>query len=107
MDCSLTIVEFYFEFTGFILSLHIHYPVQVQDPVAQKLEEAGLWRRAATRWLTVMGDVEYTEAQREWIRQRREYCLMQLPPQMLPEKLDVSEVARAADATLLRMGGTK
>ncbi|EHW2838375.1 PerC family transcriptional regulator [Escherichia coli] len=81
--------------------------MQVQDPVAQKLEEAGLWRRAATRWLTVMGDVEYTEAQREWIRQRREYCLMQLPPQMLPEKLDVSEVARAADATLLRMGGTK
>nr|WP_276046936.1 PerC family transcriptional regulator [Escherichia coli] len=89
------------------MSLYIHYPVQVQDPVAQKLEEAGLWRRAATRWLAVMGGMEYTEAQREWLRQRREYCLMQIPQLVLSEKLDVSEVARAADATLLRMGITK
>ncbi|QOL68525.1 PerC family transcriptional regulator, partial [Escherichia coli] len=35
--------------------------------VAQKLEAAGCWRRASARWLFVMGNVECTEAQREWL----------------------------------------
>lgn len=78
-------------------------PEVVEDAVAQKLEAAGCWRRASARWLSVMGSFEYTEAQREWLLLRRNYCLAQIssPP---PEKLDVSEVAKAADATLRRMG---
>ncbi|HGB1098601.1 TPA: PerC family transcriptional regulator [Salmonella enterica subsp. enterica serovar Enteritidis] len=50
----------------------------VEDAVAQKLEAAGLWRRASARWLDVMGNCEYTEAQREWVLLRREYCLVQI-----------------------------
>ncbi|MEA7543925.1 PerC family transcriptional regulator, partial [Salmonella enterica subsp. enterica serovar Montevideo] len=36
------------------------------------------WRRASTRWLLVMGDFECTEAQREWLLLRRNYCLAQI-----------------------------
>lgn len=32
----------------------------------------------ATRWLLVMGDFECTEAQREWLLLRRNYCLAQI-----------------------------
>ncbi|WP_150333916.1 PerC family transcriptional regulator [Escherichia coli] len=46
--------------------------------VAQKLEAAGCWRRASDRWLFVMGNVECTEAQREWLLLRRNYCLAQI-----------------------------
>ncbi|HCB9839941.1 TPA: PerC family transcriptional regulator [Escherichia coli] len=76
----------------------------MEDAVAQKLEAAGHWRRASARWLSVMGSFEYTEAQRDWLLLRRNYCLAQISPSALPEKLDISEVARAADATLKRMG---
>ncbi|EEE1229976.1 PerC family transcriptional regulator, partial [Salmonella enterica] len=34
--------------------------------------------RASTRWLLVMGDFECTEAQREWLLLRRNYCLAQI-----------------------------
>lgn len=78
-------------------------PEVVEDMVAQKLEAAGCWRRASARWLFVMGNVECTEAQREWLLLRRNYCLAQISSPPLPEKLDISEVAKAADATLRRM----
>ncbi|EJV9318171.1 PerC family transcriptional regulator [Escherichia coli] len=35
---------------------------------------------------------------------RRNYCLAQISSPPLPETLDISEVAKAADATLRRMG---
>ncbi|WP_000390214.1 MULTISPECIES: PerC family transcriptional regulator [unclassified Escherichia] len=76
----------------------------MEDRVAQKLEAAGCWRRASARWLFVMGNFECTEAQREGLLLRREYCLAQILPPALPEKLDISEVSKAADATLRRMG---
>ena len=80
-------------------------PEVVEDMVAQKLEAAGCWRRASDRWLFVMGNVECTEAQREWLLLRREYCLAQIAsPPPPPEKLDIRDVAKAADATLRRMG---
>ncbi|EHU65621.1 perC transcriptional activator family protein [Escherichia coli DEC3B] len=79
-------------------------PEVVEDMVAQKLEAAGCWRRASDRWLFVMGNVECTEAQREWLLLRRNYCLAQISSPPLPETLDISEVAKAADATLRRMG---
>ncbi|EHY02185.1 putative transcriptional regulator [Escherichia coli DEC15A] len=53
--------------------------------VAQKLEAAGCWRRASDRWLFVMGNVECTEAQREWLLLRRNYCLAQISSPPLPE----------------------
>lgn len=48
-----------------VLSRNKITPEVVIDPVAQNLEAAGHWRRASARWLFVMGDIEYTEAQRE------------------------------------------
>lgn len=53
-------------------------PEVVIDPVAQNLEAAGHWRRASARWLFVMGDIECTEAQWEWLLLRRNYCLAQI-----------------------------
>ncbi|MEB5958330.1 PerC family transcriptional regulator [Escherichia coli] len=78
----------------------------MEDPVAQNLEAAGHWRRASARWLLVMGDFECTEAQREWLLLRRNYCLAQISPPTPVEKLDIRDVAKAADATLRRMGIT-
>lgn len=74
------------------------------DVVALRLEAAGLWRRASARWLVVMGHSEYTVAQREWLLRRRTYCLAQIAPPATSNRLDISEVAKAADATLKRMG---
>ncbi len=87
-----------------VLSMKKRTLEAVEDAVAQKLEAAGLWRRASVRWLEIMGNGEYTEAQREWVLLRREYCLAQILPLSPPEKMDVSEVARAADAALRQMG---
>ncbi|EPE5696207.1 PerC family transcriptional regulator [Escherichia coli] len=56
--------------------------------VAQKLETAGCWRRASARWLFVMGNVECTEAQREWMLLYRNYCLVQISPQVLSVRLE-------------------
>ena len=53
----------------------------VKDAVAESLEAAGMWRRAATRWLAVMNSPTNTTAQLEWLRMRRTYCRRQL---MLP-----------------------
>jgi|GEM_PF-349018 PerC transcriptional activator. len=76
----------------------------VEDEVAQKLETAGLWRRAASRWLDVMQRYALTVEQRDWIRHRRKYCLSRAKPVSTPEKLDVAEILRAAKATQERMG---
>ncbi|EBM9948362.1 PerC family transcriptional regulator [Salmonella enterica subsp. enterica serovar Give] len=76
----------------------------VEDEVAQKLEAAGLWRRAASRWLDVMQHHGLTDQQRDRIRQHRKYCLSCTKPISSPEKLDVAEIARAAKATQERMG---
>ena len=81
-------------------------PEVVEDIIAQKLEAAGCWRRASARWLFVMGNVECTEAQREWLLLRRNYCLAQIASPPPPEKLEIRDVAKAADVTLRRMGIT-
>lgn len=76
----------------------------VNDAVAEKLEASGLWRRAAARWLDVMQSPELTESQRFWIRERRVFCQSQVIPLAVSEKLDITEIARAASATQERMG---
>lgn len=55
----------------------------VNDEVAKKLEATGLWRRASTRWLNNMSRYGLTDEQREWIRQRRSYCLSRLELQFM------------------------
>ena len=46
----------------------------LNDSIAEALEHAGLWRRAATRWLHIFDCVE-TDRARERIALRREACL--------------------------------
>ncbi|MGR7464276.1 PerC family transcriptional regulator [Klebsiella aerogenes] len=77
---------------------------EVSDSIAEGLEKAELWRRAMARWLAVMLLPEMTEAQREWVRKRRLYCNLQILPPLGPEKLDILDVARAANETQTRMG---
>ena len=77
---------------------------EVSDGIAEKLEAAGLWRRAAARWLVVMNGVKHTDAQREWIRQRRKYCQSRITPLAAPGKLDIVAINKAANATQERMG---
>lgn len=76
----------------------------VNNAVAEKLEASELWRRAKARWLEVMQSPGLTESQRLWIRQRRAFCQSQITPLAAPEKLDITEIARAASATQERMG---
>ncbi|EPN2807509.1 PerC family transcriptional regulator [Serratia marcescens] len=78
--------------------------MMVEDEVARKLEAAVLWRRVASRWLDVMQPHALTDRQRDRIRQHRKYCLSCAKPISSPEKLDVTEIARAAKAAQERMG---
>lgn len=79
-------------------------PDRVEDAVAEKLEAAGLWRRAKARWLEVMQSAGLIESQRLWICQRRDYCQSQIAPVMAPKKLDITEMSKAASAAQARMG---
>lgn len=76
----------------------------VEDEVSQKLEATGLWYRAASRWLDEMQHHELTDQQRDRIRQHRKYCLSCGKPISTQEILDVTEIARAAEAAQERMG---
>lgn len=76
----------------------------VRDRVAEKLEAAGLWRRAASQWLEVMCKQGNTNAQLEWLRQRRVYCQKQLTAPVPPGKQELTSVSNAASSTLTKMG---
>lgn len=78
--------------------------MMVEDEVAQKLEDAGLWRRAAARWLDMMQHHGLTDQEREWVCLRRKHCLSCVTPPVSPEKLDIADIARAANNTLTEMG---
>ncbi|MGJ3448678.1 PerC family transcriptional regulator [Enterobacter sp. PTB] len=74
----------------------------VSDAIAEKLEDAGLWRRAAARWLAVMDRCE-TDAQREWVSQKRRACYSKLAPPE-DEKLNIRALNRAANQAQDKMG---
>ncbi|WP_241623191.1 PerC family transcriptional regulator [Rosenbergiella australiborealis] len=77
----------------------------VRDDKAEKLEQAGLYRRALSRWLTVLDGCKM-DAQREWIIKHR----AELTENIKPPKVTVdnfSDVTRAATATQQRMGIAK
>lgn len=77
----------------------------VSDDIAEKLEVAGLWRRASARWLAVMQDCRLTDKQLAWIRQRRIYCQSMLPAVTRERTLPgIAAVSQAATATQKRMG---
>ena len=72
------------------------------DGKAEALERAGLYRRAASRWLAVFDRCK-DESKRELIAKRREACLEKA---LLPKsKLDnFSDVTKAARETQQRLG---
>ncbi|MCU6243888.1 PerC family transcriptional regulator [Enterobacter asburiae] len=74
----------------------------VSDAVAEKLEDAGLWRRAASRWLAVMERCD-TDAEREWVSQKRRECYarIELP---VAEPLNIRAMNQAASAAQKKMG---
>ncbi|WP_368750237.1 PerC family transcriptional regulator [Klebsiella aerogenes] len=49
--------------------------ILLQDSIAEALERAGLWRRAAARWLHIFDQLESDQA-RERVALRREACLL-------------------------------
>ncbi|MGR7522431.1 PerC family transcriptional regulator [Klebsiella aerogenes] len=51
--------------------------IPVADKVAEDLEKAGLYRRAATRWLEVFFECP-GDAERDWVSRRRRECLARL-----------------------------
>ena len=77
----------------------------VRDDKAEKLEQAGLYRRALSRWLTVLDGCKQ-DAQREWIIKHRAELTESIKPPKV-DKDNFSEVSRAATATTHRMGIAK
>lgn len=78
---------------------------RVNDSIAEKLEAAGLWRRAATRWLEVMRQ-RHVSHELEWLCRRRRYCFSKInPPE--PGRPDFREIRLAADVVLEQMGGVR
>lgn len=77
---------------------------KVDDHTAEKLESSGLWRRAAGRWLDVMQSDELSDAQRDWVRQRRNHCLSCVPRQRGEDKVDFAAISRGVKAAEARMG---
>lgn len=72
----------------------------VRDSVAENLEAAGLWR-----WLDIMESGRNTEAQRDWLYQRRQTCLSNIVlAKRSSEQLDILAVSKAASATQEKMG---
>lgn len=76
----------------------------INDALARELEAAGLWRRAADRWLEVMLSYGLSDAQREWVRLRRKRCLSATQAVVVKDRLNVMEILNAAKATQKRMG---
>lgn len=77
---------------------------EVEDFTAEKLENSGLWRRAAARWLDVMQSEGLSDAQRDWVRQRRNHCLSCVPRRRRADRVDFAAISRGVKAAEARMG---
>ncbi|ELY4478971.1 PerC family transcriptional regulator [Salmonella enterica] len=74
----------------------------IHDEKAEKLELAGLYRRAAVRWLTVLDGCRDAHS-REWVARRRLWCLEQAEtPRPLTDTF--GDVRLAATALQKKMG---
>ncbi|EBW6362423.1 PerC family transcriptional regulator [Salmonella enterica subsp. enterica serovar Oranienburg] len=74
----------------------------IHDEKAEKLETAGLYRRAAARWLVVL-DKCHDASSREWVTRRRLWCLVQAETPR-PVTDTFADVRQAATALQKRMG---
>ncbi|EFT4511348.1 PerC family transcriptional regulator [Salmonella enterica subsp. enterica serovar Stanley] len=73
-----------------------------RDAVAEALEAAGLYRRAARRWLDVLDRCRDSE-ERTWLAARRSQCLENVrKPEPTAERF--GDVCQAASDTQKRMG---
>ncbi|HAT1685254.1 TPA: PerC family transcriptional regulator [Klebsiella oxytoca] len=72
------------------------------DAVAMALEQAGLYRRAARRWLEVLDSCSSGEVC-DWLAARRHQCLVRAC-RPAPEPDCFGDVCRAAEETQKRMG---
>ncbi|ECW0088171.1 TPA: ANR family transcriptional regulator [Salmonella enterica] len=74
----------------------------IYDEKAEKLEQAGLYRRAAVHWLTVLDNCR-DDLTREWVTRRRLWCLQQVaPPPPLTDTF--GDVRKAATELQKSMG---
>ena len=55
----------------------------LEDSIVSALERAGLWRRAASRWLVIF-DLLETDKAREYVALRREACLLMVQDKTSP-----------------------
>lgn len=74
----------------------------VKDEKAEYLENAGLFRRAADRWLDILP--EHNTKCQEWIIQRRNVCLSKARRVRKVNKDNFVDVSRAASALQKKMG---
>ncbi|RSW41789.1 PerC family transcriptional regulator [Klebsiella aerogenes] len=73
----------------------------VADKLAESLENAGLYRRAATRWLQVFFEC-LSDSERSWVSRRRLFCLSQI--QIRKPDDGYLDVYRAVNALHRKMG---
>ncbi|ECI0840254.1 PerC family transcriptional regulator [Salmonella enterica subsp. diarizonae] len=76
--------------------------VMIHDEKAKKLEQAGLYRRAAARWPTVLDGCRDASS-REWVARQRLRCL-QLAETPRPVTDTFGDVRQAATALQKKMG---
>ncbi len=76
--------------------------IMIHDEKAEKLEQAGLYRRAAARWLTVLDGCR-DEDSREWAARQRLRCLQQAETPR-PVTDTFGDVRLAATALQKKMG---
>ncbi|EAB7739597.1 PerC family transcriptional regulator [Salmonella enterica] len=74
----------------------------IHDEKAEELEQAGLYRRAAARWLTVLDGCR-DEDSREWAARQRLRCLQQAETPR-PVTDTFGDVRQAATALQKKMG---
>ncbi|HFW3090761.1 TPA: PerC family transcriptional regulator [Salmonella enterica subsp. enterica serovar Reading] len=74
----------------------------IHDEKVEKLETAGLYRRAAARWLAVL-DKCHDASSREWVTRRRLWCLEQTKTPR-PVTDTFADVRQAATAPQKSMG---
>lgn len=74
----------------------------VKDEKAEFLERAGLFRRAADRWLQILP--EHNTKCQEWIIQRRNDCILKGRRLKKVTKDNFVDVSRAASALQKKMG---
>lgn len=71
----------------------------VKNRTAENLEKKGLWRRAATCWLSIMEQCHTAEEQ-DWVRRRRNYCLSNIKRTRQSSGVGVAELSRSVSTVI-------